>query len=248
MKRYLKLLLLHTAYQFLELIRQPMYVVTTLIFPPMFFWFFGVPNAQTKGAAALMVGSFSCFAILGVVLFQFAIGIAQDKGTPWAHYLRILPLPPTLAVLPRVFSGLLVSLFAVLAVILTGILTTPLDWKNLSWGYFIGTLLLGAIPFTLLGATLGYMGNSKSIVPLANLVYLPLSFAGGLWLPPNALPSVVQTISEYLPTRFFGEMVWAALLQKEAPSREALGMVLYFIVFLATAVIFFKRNQEQEFR
>lgn len=248
MKNYLKLLWVHTFYQLLELLRQPMYILTTLIFPAMFFWFFGAPNAKDAGSSALLVGSFSCFGVLGVVLFQFAIGIAQEKGTPWAHHLRLLPLHGSLMVLPRVINALIVSLLTVAAVTAVGIITTPFEWHNVSWSAVASALLAGAIPFTLLGATVGYAANSRTVVPLANLIYLPVSFAGGLWLPPNALPKLVQKISEYLPTRYFGEVVWAAILKRPLLDKAVWGLVVYTVVFAVSAVLLFKRNQEQEYR
>lgn len=247
MKRHLKLTLMHTRYQLLELLRQPMYLLSTLVFPAMFFWFFGVPNAQNEAAAAMLTGSFACFGVLGVVLFQFAIGIAQEKGTAWSQYLHILPLPKVYTFLPKILNALLVSVLSVAAVILVAIVTTPLQWQTLPWGSFFIHLLLGAVPFALLGACLGYSASAKSVVPLANLVYLPLSFAGGLWMPPQALPRVVQDISEYLPTRFLGELIWSTLLQQSIKERHIWGLALYALVFLGVSLYLFRRNQEQEF-
>ncbi|WP_374028281.1 ABC transporter permease [Bdellovibrio bacteriovorus] len=248
MKKHLKLTLLHTYYQFLEHIRQPMYLLSTLVFPAMFFWFFGVPNAQTEAAAAMLTGSFACFGVLGVVLFQFAIGIAQEKGTAWSHYLHILPLPKILTFLPKVLNALFVSLLSIAAVVIVAMMTTPLNWQELPWMNFLTSLMLGSVPFALLGACLGYSASAKSIVPLANLVYLPLSFAGGLWMPPQALPKVVQKISEYLPTRFLGEVVWASLLDQSTNSKHIWGLALYAALFLAASLFLFRKTQEQEFR
>ncbi|MGE5085075.1 MAG: ABC transporter permease [Bacillota bacterium] len=247
MGNYFRLLKIHSYSQMLEHLRQPMYVLTTLVFPAMFFWFFGVPNATTSEASLLLLGSFSCFAILGVVLFQFAIGIAQEKNTPWSHYLSILPLPSSLRLIPRVLNSLLVATVSVLAVAGVALLCTPLVFSEIPWGRFLGALLCGALPFSLLGAALGYAVNSKSIVPLANLVYLPLSFAGGLWMPPNALPPTIQEISKYLPTRYFGEFTWAALLNRPLQSEHIWGLSSYTVIFLAMAIVYFRKNQEQEF-
>ncbi|WP_413574822.1 ABC transporter permease [Bdellovibrio sp. HCB290] len=248
MARYFRLLRIHSYTQMLEHLRQPMYVLTTLVFPAMFFWFFGVPNATTSAAALLLLGSFSCFAVLGVVLFQFAIGIAQDKNTPWSQYLSILPLPHSLRLVPRILNSFLIATISVLAVTIVALTCTPLTLSEIPWGGFLLALLCGALPFVLLGAALGYAANGKSIVPLANLVYLPLSFAGGLWMPPEALPSAIQKISKYLPTRYFGEFAWAALLKRPLNTASILGIAIYTLIFLVVAVYFFRRNQEQEFR
>lgn len=247
MKKYSYLLVIHTWYQLLDLIRQPMYIITTLIFPGMFFWFFGVPNAKNADAAAMLVGSFSSFAILGVVLFQFSISIAQEKTTPWSHFMQTLPLPSSLFLLPKVLNAFFIAALSVTAVILIGVFCTPLNWRELPWIQFATALLMGAIPFVLLGACLGYGVSSKSIVPVANLFYLPLSFAGGLWLPPTALPKAVQDISQVLPTRFFGEIVWSVLLETNIEKKYLFGLTCYGIAFLLVSAIVFKRNQEQEF-
>ncbi|UYL07852.1 ABC transporter permease [Bdellovibrio sp. SKB1291214] len=248
MVNYLRLLRIHIYTQLLEHFRQPMYVVSTLIFPAMFFWFFGVPNAKTSDAALLLVGSFSCFAVLGVVLFQFSIGIAQEKNTPWSNYLSVLPLPDSLRLIPRILNSFFIAGLSVLAVTAVALISTPLNYSDISGWSFMAALALGAIPFALFGAGLGYAANSKSIVPLANLVYLPLSFAGGLWMPPQALPASIQEISKYLPTRFFGEFVWASLLKTPLNSENIWGLTAYTAVFLIFAIFYFKKYQAQEFR
>lgn len=247
MKNYLKLLSIHTYYQLVELLRQPTYVLTTLLFPAMFFWFFGVPNAKDSASASVLVGSFCCFGVLGVVLFQFAIGIAQEKGTPWAHHLRLLPLHGSLLILPRVINALILSLLAVIAVVLVGSLTTPFEWEQTSWPLGLTALLAGALPFALLGATVGYAADARSVVPIANLIYLPLSFAGGLWLPPQALPDLIQKISIYLPSRLFGEIVWAVFSKQPIQGSDLWGLLSYTSIFAISAVILFKRCQEQEY-
>src|SRR5690606_26109523 len=87
------LALRYSCLSLLEMLRHPTYVLTTLLFPSMFFWFFGVPNAKEPGAAQLLMGSFSGFAVLGVVLFQLTVGTAQDRASGWNSYLRTLPVP-----------------------------------------------------------------------------------------------------------------------------------------------------------
>jgi len=248
MINYIRLLHTHSLYQLVELLRQPMYVVSTLIFPAMFFWFFGVPNAKTSGASLLLMGSFSCFAVLGVVLFQFAIGISQEKNTPWSQYLNILPLPPSLRLLPRILNSLIMAMASVFCVLTTALICTPLQFSEIPFVEFFIALLTGALPFAFLGAALGYFSGAKSIVPLANLIYLPLSFAGGLWLPPEALPSAIQSISKYLPTRLFGELAWATLLKHDLKKDSIIGLTAYGLIFFIMAYVAFRKNQEQEFR
>ncbi len=245
---FLRLLLINTFYTCLELFRQPMYIVSTILFPSMFFWFFGIPNAQAPGAIQLLMSSFACFAILSVVLFQFAVGISQEKDSSWYYYLRSLPYPKGLLLSSRVLSGLLFSLFGVVGVVVTALLFSDLYLADIQWPQFFLRVYLGAIPFALMGICLGLAANSRSVLPLANLIYLPLSFAGGLWMPPQILPTAVQKISPYLPTRMYGEMVWALVLKKSIEEKYIWGLGLYALTFLILALILYRKEEERSFR
>ena len=211
---FLSLLLTHTWFMCIELLRQPMYIISTVLFPSMFFWFFGIPNAKEPGSIAILSSSFACFGVLSVVLFQFGVGISQDKESSWYFYLRSLPSRKGVVLGSRVLAGILFSMLAIVGVYATALIFSDLKISDLEWGRIFLLLFVGAIPFALIGICLGLSVNSQAILPVANLVYLPLSFAGGLWMPPNILPTAIQKISEYLPTRMYGEIIWASVLKK----------------------------------
>lgn len=224
-----------------------MYLITTVLFPSMFFWFFGVPNAQQEPAALTMLGSFSAYAVLGVVLFQFGIGIAQERGTPWSAYLRILPAPSWVGFFSRIVSGLFFAAIAVVGVIWTASQYTPVTLSSEKLAPFLGLLLAGSLPFGLMGIVIGLTCKAQSALPVANLVYLPLSFAGGLWLPPNALPKTVQDISPYLPSRMYGDLVWSSLLGIEQKTESLWGLIAYTLIFFTVAIYLVRREEERSY-
>ncbi len=240
--------MVHTYYTCLELFRQPMYIVSTILFPSMFFWFFGIPNAKEPGSIAFLTASFSGFAVISVMLFQFGVGIAQEKDSSWYYYLRSLPYPKGLQLSSRILSGLLFSALGVSGVIATALHFSELKIGDINWLLFFTKIYLGSVPFALMGICLGLAVNSKAAPPMANLIYLPLSFAGGLWMPPNILPKAVQDISGYLPTRMYGEILWATVLKHEVAQKNITGLILYGAVFLALALFLFHRLQEKNFK
>lgn len=230
------------GYAILELLRQPTYVLTTLIFPSMFFWFFGVPNAQDPDSARMLMGSFAAFAVLGVVLFQLTVAVAQDRAGHWSLYLRSLPVPSWVFLAAQIVASFVLALMAVGLVVLTAVLATEPQMNVRQFVEFFAWVMLCGFPFASLGLVLGSLTDPKSAVPVGNLVYLPLSFAGGLWIPPNALSAGVQTISEYLPTRFYGEVIWA-LVRGETPNeRWIYGLLAYSVVFFAAAIYLHRRD------
>lgn len=243
-----RLIALHTYYLTLENLRQPMYLVSTFVFPSLFFWFFGIPNAPDARGLALLTASFSAFAVLSVVLFQFGIGLANDRETSWYSYLRVLPAPRGTSLIARVLSGIVFATLGVLGVLATARFFGHLDFAPYDWGMFALTLTIGAVPFACLGLTLGLLVSARSATPVLNLTYLPLSFAGGLWMPPNILPKVVQDISEYLPSRHYGELLWATLLEGEVKSRDLVGLSITTLVLMTVLAVMIRREQDRNFR
>jgi ABC-2 type transport system permease protein len=248
MKFPLKLFALHTYYLTLENLRQPMYLISTFVFPSLFFWFFGIPNAPDPDGLAMLTASFCAFAVLSVVLFQFGIGVATDRETSWYSYLRVLPAPRGTQMISRIASGIIFATMGVLGVLATARYLGELDFAPYYWSHFLLTLALGAVPFACLGLALGLLVSARSSTPVLNLTYLPLSFAGGLWMPPNILPKIVQDVSIYLPSRHYGELLWATLLGGEVTKRDLWGLIAAFVVLLTLLMFLLRREEDQVFR
>jgi ABC-2 type transport system permease protein len=87
-----------------------------------------------------------------------------------------------------------------------GVRLEPLTWLEL-----FGALVLGAIPFCALGLAIGSLAGPNSAPALVNLVYLPMSFASGLWIPIEALPPAVGHIAPFLPTYHLGQLALGTL-------------------------------------
>jgi ABC-2 type transport system permease protein len=234
-------------FQIRETCRQPLYVVTTLLFPSMFFLFFGVPNATDERGALILISSFSCFAVLGVVLFQFGVSFAQDRASGWMLHLRTLPTSPHTLWIAKLLTGLFFAVLASLGVMLTAYVSVDFPFPPERLLTFYVSVWGGGLLFASLGIIIGLLCSPRAAVPASNLVYLPLSFAGGLWLPPDALPQMVQRISEWLPTRHYGEVVWAAALNEPLETRWWLGLVVYQVIFFVIAAILMKRDEGLRF-
>jgi ABC-2 type transport system permease protein len=233
----------------ISLLRIPAYWVPTVLFPAMLFSFFGLPAAKTSPqAAAVVMASFSAFAVIGVSFYQFGIGIAQERVNPWDSYLRTLPTGPG----PRIAAQLLVALVfgagAASTVALITIWGAGLEMNLIRWLHFGMSLLIGAVPFTLMGIAIGYLAPPKAAVPLANLLHIPLTFAGGLWMRPSELPEIIQVISPYVPTRHLGEIVWASVLGQDAPLQSWLWLLGYSILFALLAGYGRARDEGERFR
>jgi ABC-2 type transport system permease protein len=202
------LVLTHTKYGLLETLRIPIVVVSVIVLPSLSFTFFALPNLGDDAAAATAstVG-LGVFAAMLICLFQFGAGIAEERQLPWDPYLRTLPVRPWQRLTGKLLVALPFALVAVLPLIVLAWTTTKADpgWLRVLAG--LGMLIVGSLPLGLLGVALGNALPSKAALAVANLLLLPFAFLGGLFLPPAFLPDLVQTISPYVPTRGWLEIV-----------------------------------------
>lgn len=200
--------------------RQPGFWVPTVLFPAMLYAFFGAGLAGSGPAAGYAIASFAVYAVLGVGFYQFGVTVAQDRADPFIRWQRLLPGSALAPWVARVtvgmgFSALAMTLVLILGKLLGGVVLV----ETAAWVRLAGITLLAALPATLMGTALGSLASARSAVPLANLVFLPLAYLGGLWMPPHLLPEAVAAISVWTPTRAMGELAWAALDGRSLPLR-----------------------------
>jgi ABC-2 type transport system permease protein len=229
----------------LELLRYPAFSVPTLAFPGLFFLLF--VSSREDRDATLLLASFAGFAFLAVAFFQFGVGIAAERETPWERFLRTLPARTSARFAARLLSGTVFGLASAGVVVLVGLATTDAHLTAVRWGALVVALVAGAVPFALLGIALGYWASPRGALPVANILYLVLAFAGGLWTTPANLPSGVASISPLVPTRQFGNVLWGATEGQLWRPRDWLLLLGWSAVFAALAAWGYRRDEGRRY-
>jgi ABC-2 type transport system permease protein len=242
----MRLVLAYVRAELLELIRYPSFSVPTLLFPALLFLFFGVP-AEAADEGILMV-SYAAFGVLGVALFQFGVGIASERVSPWQVYLRTLPAPARVRLAGRLAAAAVFALASAGAVIAVALLLTSAELGAGQWLRVAIALASGTIPFGLLGLTIGYWLTPKGALPVANVLFLGLAFLGGLWTGAASLPETVDSFSPILPTRQWGELVWAPALERGWELWPWLGLGGYAAAFGLLAAWGYRRDEGVRYR
>jgi len=233
----------HARLQLLDLFRSPGYVVPTVGFPALFFALFALPFARTSATAAnLLALSYIAFAVIGVTLYQFGVGIAAERGRPWERYLRTLPVTTAQRFAARILCAMVFGILAAAVVAIVARLFTPVDLTALQWLTALVYVLAGGIPFVLMGITIGYWVSARAAVPLATACNLVLAYAGGLRMPPQLLPHALQAVSPYLPTRAFGDLLWSIAGYGDAAHGIAV-LFFYGAVFAGIASLGYRRDE-----
>jgi ABC-2 type transport system permease protein len=249
----LKMLLAQTRSELLMRWRVPAFSVTNLALPIVFFTFFGLPVAHVVRGDGVSIGayllaSFGAYAVGNVMVYGFGIGVANERGMKIDRLMRASPLPPLVFMLAKVVTALVFSLVALVLLIGYGIVVGGIHQTPAVWATIIARLLAGSLPFIGLGFAIGYWSGPNAAPALANLIYLPLSFASGLFVPLNQLPVFIQTLAPYLPSYHYAQLAWSAL----GAGREPLGVSLlwlggYTVLFLTLAVRSYRREERAKF-
>tara|TARA_B100000749_G_scaffold280875_1_gene279561 strand:- start:11556 stop:12272 length:717 start_codon:yes stop_codon:yes gene_type:complete len=232
----------HYKFTLLQYLRQPSYMVSTMVFPAFFFLMFAKENAKTEELALFLMGSFAAFAVLSVCFLQFGVGVAQERASQWNQFLKTLPFHPGVSMIARVFTALTFALFAAWVVVFVVLQTTDAQWNLQNFLHLNFALVLGGIPFCLMGLALGRVTTESSALPICNLFYLSLSFAGGLWMPPNALADSIQGIVDLLPTYHYGLWVRSTLLNESISNRSLYFLFGTFVVMILINFLIQKRR------
>jgi ABC-2 type transport system permease protein len=242
----MRLALAHARVQVVELVRFPGFSVGTLAFPSILFLLFGLPRAGTH--PELLLASYAAFAVLGVGFFQFGVSGAIERGTPWQAWLRTLPAPPATRIGARVLAALVFTLASVSVVVSVALVTTSASLSAFAWIRLVVALFAGSVPFVVLGLAIAYWASPKSALPVANILYILLAYAGGLWTGPSDLPRAMQSISPYTPARQWGDVLWAAVTDRAWQPSHWLLLALYAGGFGAVAAWGFARDELQHYR
>ncbi len=245
----MSLVLTHARYQFLETVRVPMTVIGSSIFPALSMLFFVVPFAGDDAAGATYAtGSMLVFAVMSSCLFTYGIGVAEDRAQPWDPYLRTLPAGPLPRFTGRILTVMAVMGIAVIPVLLIAAFLTEATVTPAQLLLGLAALLLGSIPFTLMGLFIGYALPSKAAIVVAQVVFFPMAVGGGLLTgPPGNAPGFIQAVAPYLPTRGAVELVWTASTDFSPNVLSLVMLAVWVVVFGTLAAWAYRRDEGRRF-
>jgi ABC-2 type transport system permease protein len=239
-------------YEFLKNLRLRMYTASVLSFPIMFYVLFGLVlnSKQSIGDTSIpkyLIATYGTFGVMGASLFGTAAGLASDRGLGWLQVKRASPMPPFAYFAAKVITSMIFSTIIVLALFTLGIMLGGVRMPVADFARILGTLAAGSLPFSAMGLALGYFTGPNSAPATINLIYLPMSFCSGLWVPFMFLPKVVKEIALVLPPYHLSQLalgiVGAGRHESNATHWEVLAA--FTMICLGAARIGFQRDQDK---
>lgn len=219
--RPLRILSLELRNELLKLLRMPGFVLPALGFPVMFYVLFGftlpTPKASGMTMARYLLATYGAFGVLGVALFSLGAGMAIERGKGWTTARRAMAASTVLHLVARIAVAALFGAVVALALMVLGGTFGGVRMPTASWAALLAILTACAVPFGALGLAVGQFLSADSAPGAINLVYLPMSFLSGLWIPVEVLPKALQGLAEWLPPYHAAQLALRVL----GGSREA---------------------------
>ncbi|SCG47204.1 ABC transporter permease [Micromonospora inositola] len=240
--------LVHARYQLLTILRIPVAVVGSAFFPAAAMLFFVVPFAGDDAAGATYAtGAMITFAVMSANIFQYGIGVAEDRDQPWNPYTRTLPAGPAPRLAGRILAGLVLTYLSMLPVVVIAAVATAARVTPVQFLLGAATVAVISVPFTLLGMAVGYSLPSKAAIVVAQIIFFPLAFGGGLLSGPADAPGFIRAIAPYLPTRGAVELMWAATTDWRVNRVSAVMLGVWIVVLAAVAGWAYRRDEGRRF-
>jgi ABC-2 type transport system permease protein len=237
-------------YELLKSLRLRVYTLSVISFPLMFYVLFGLLlySKESIGSThfpTYLIATYGTFGVMGASLFGTASGLASDRGLGWLQVKRASPMPPFAYFVAKVLVSMAFSAIVVLLLMLLGFSFGGVRLPLGEFSQLVATLVVGSIPFSAMGLALGYFAGPNSAPAAINLIYLPMSFCSGLWVPYMFLPKFVQKIALALPPFHLSQLalgtVGAGFHQSTATHWEVL--FAFTLICLGVARIGFQRDQ-----
>jgi ABC-2 type transport system permease protein len=244
--------LLEAKMEFLKSLRMKSYSLSTVLFPLMFYCFFALAMGKDQSLGSVSIArytlaTYGAFSVMGASLFAFGVGVAVERGLGWLQVKRASPMPPAAYFLAKGAVGM--AFGAIVVALLFGLGAAFGDVRMPVWQWFAlaGTLLAGAIPCCALGLAIGNFAGPNSAPATVNMIYLPMAFCSGLWIPFQFLPKGIQAIAPLLPSFHLSQIALCVLgaPTKGAATTHVGALIGFTLLFAGIAWLGHSREREK---
>jgi ABC-2 type transport system permease protein len=250
--RLVRIFLTEVRYEFVRAMRTKAYSLSVIGFPVIFYLFFGIMMNRSEhiggmSVAKNMLAGYAVFATIGSSLFGIGVGLSGDLSAGWLELKRASPMPPLAYLLAKCctamgFAIIIATILSIMGIAFGGVHLTFHEYATM-----IALVIIGSIPFACMGLVLALVAPFNAAPGFANMLYLPMSFLGGLWMPIEIMPTFLQKTAFIWPTYHLKQLVLASFNEGHTGSSMAshwLGLGIFTALMIFLAGFFFQRREQ----
>jgi len=198
-------------YEFLKLLRARSFTLAILGFPVMFYVLFGITNRNAhEGSvhiAKYLLAGYACFGLIGAALFGIGVGLATELNSGWLELKRASPMPAPAYLFAKCAAAIAFGLVIVVLLTSIGVVFGDVHLTALEFSRMFGMTIVGSVAFASMGLLLALLVPANAAPGIVNLIYLPMSYLSGLWVPIRFMPHWLQQIAPWLPTYHLAQLM-----------------------------------------
>lgn len=242
----MRLITVQCKAEMLRIIRNPYYVFWSLLMPIMFYFIFtrvvNTGNDDPTWRAHYLM-SMATFSVMGSAIMTLGIRLVQERTQGWTNFIRITPLPGSVYFFGKMFGQTMMHLFSVICIFIAGYLINGVSLSAGQWVLSGLWILIGSLPFLAIGTLVGAMKRVDTASGVSNVIYMALAVAGGMWMPIEILPRLMQKIGHWLPSYNYGNGAWE-IVRGSAPHWSNVLILLGYLVVFMLLSVYIRKKQE----
>jgi ABC-2 type transport system permease protein len=242
---YARIFANETRYEFVRMLRTRAFSLSVIGFPVMFFLLIGVSNRH-NGYGQYLVPGYSCMGVVSACLFGIGVSLALDRSLGWLDLKQASPMPRLAYIVAKLIGCAAFALIIVAALVSLGAAVGGAHITLLQAAQLSGVVLASSVPFAAMGLVISLLVPPNSGPGIINLIWIPMSFASGFWMPISYLPQVVQKIAPALPTYHLAQLALGIFGMAQPGSSNIThweALAGFTLLMLGAAWIIFTRSE-----
>jgi ABC-2 type transport system permease protein len=200
-------------FEILRSLRNVRFLVFIAGFPVLLYLIYAKQHGTSEGltVAALLMVSMATWAGMGSAMFATGPQLARERQSGWMRQLRVSPISAPRWFAAKLAQGLLLIIpgFVLLTALAYGYGHVHLAAARVA--LLAAVLILGLIPFCVLGLVIGLFFDGQTAQVAQMLVMILMAFLGGVLIQLSNLPHAIQVIGKTLPSYHLAQLGWNAV-------------------------------------
>jgi ABC-2 type transport system permease protein len=234
----------HLRYEVLRTLRNPLFAGLTVGLPLVLFY--AIASAErhkTFDGTSFPLYFMTAMATYGAMWATVAPGarIARDRATGWVRQVRITPLRTRTEFTAKVVGGYLLALPALVLLLLAGA-SLGVRLGAAQWLEMLGLLLVGLVPFIVIGFALGYALGSDAVAAATAGVVLLFALLGGVFGVQLTTSGPMFDVIKGLPSYWLVQAGKTALGGGGWPAEAWIVVAVWTVVLVPVAALAYRRS------
>ncbi|MFJ7724896.1 ABC transporter permease [Neobacillus sp. NPDC097160] len=222
--------------EIIRILRNRYFVFWSLVMPILFYYIFtNVVNTNAPDKAewqAHYLMSMTVFSVMGSSMMTLGIRMVQERSQGWSTFIRVTPLSDTVYFAAQMIGQSVIHLLSIIIIFIAGAIINDVSLTAFEWIASGLWILLGSLPFLAIGTLIGMMKKVETAAGISNVIYMVLAVAGGLWMPLEIMPKMMQNIGKWLPSYNFGNGAWEIVRGNMPDWKNMLILIAYLALFM----------------